>query len=59
MKCGYFGMQEYANPYSVRYDCRYFGYSSNTEKGLCKGCYLDNTGTPHNPTYEKEEDDTK
>lgn len=55
MKCGYLQYTEYAHPYSVRYDCKYFGYSSNTEKCLCQGCRLDKKGTPHQKQYETEE----
>lgn len=55
VKCGYFKYEEFINPFSVRYTCKYFGYSSPTEMCLCSGCVIDNKGIPHN--NELEEDD--
>lgn len=55
MKCGYFSYTEY-NTW-VRYDCRYFGFSCNTEKCLCQGCTLDGKGVPHMDGWEDLEEE--
>lgn len=58
MKCGYFKYEEFRNPiFNVRYTCNYFGFSCNTEKGLCEGCHLDKVGVPHLDGWEEEDDE--
>lgn len=56
MKCGYFEMREFTNPFRVVYSCRKYSLIAGTEMSLCDGCIIVN-GEPCIPDFEKIEDD--